>query len=115
MMPSLWRNLKGEAILKSARVDRECADNLIPMELALKITTKITVGMSYLLRVRNYNQDFVTRLLNQEIFHLRCYRHELVMSCYHGENIARALPGLELCYSMTRRFLDKQTTVVGQV
>ncbi|KAM3351668.1 hypothetical protein ACQJBY_023549 [Aegilops geniculata] len=50
-----------------------------------------------------------------EIFHLRCYRHELVMSCYHGENIARALPGLELCYSMTRRFLDKQTTVVGQV
>uniref|UniRef100_A0A452ZD49 Uncharacterized protein n=1 Tax=Aegilops tauschii subsp. strangulata TaxID=200361 RepID=A0A452ZD49_AEGTS len=59
------------------------------MELALKITTKITVGMSYLLRVRNYNQDFVTRLLNQEIFHLRCYRHELVMSCYHGENIAR--------------------------
>uniref|UniRef100_A0A453G540 Uncharacterized protein n=1 Tax=Aegilops tauschii subsp. strangulata TaxID=200361 RepID=A0A453G540_AEGTS len=25
------------------------------------------------------------------------------------------LPGLELCYSMTRRFLDEQRTLVGQL
>ncbi|KAF7039003.1 hypothetical protein CFC21_049085 [Triticum aestivum] len=35
---------------------------------------------------------------------------------YHQiPGLCGTLPGLELCYSMTRRFLDEQRTVVGQL
>ncbi|XP_040258949.1 uncharacterized protein [Aegilops tauschii subsp. strangulata] len=35
---------------------------------------------------------------------------------YHEiPDLCGMLPGLELCYSMTRRFLDEQRTVVGQL
>ncbi|VAH66906.1 unnamed protein product [Triticum turgidum subsp. durum] len=35
---------------------------------------------------------------------------------YHEiPGLCGTLPGLELCYSMTRRFLDEQRTVVGQL
>ena len=35
---------------------------------------------------------------------------------YHEiPDLCGTLPGLELCYSMTRRFLDEQRTLVGQL